>query len=65
MYNTFTQPNIPTQDLPSWLFHEGTPEMELQYIFLVLTAPVKEFKAVNNSISRVIWVMIAKPEDFV
>ncbi len=33
--------------------------------FLVLTAPAKEFKAVNNSISKVIWVMIAKPEDSV
>ncbi len=33
--------------------------------FCVLTAPAKEFKAVNNSISKVIWVMVAKPEDSV
>ncbi len=33
--------------------------------FHVLTAPVKELKKVNNSISRVIRVLIAKPEDSV
>ena len=33
--------------------------------FRVLTAPAKEFKAINNSISRVIWVMIDKQEDSV
>ncbi len=33
--------------------------------FSVLTAPAKEFKAVNNSISRMIRVMITKPEDSV
>ncbi len=33
--------------------------------FQVLTAPAKEFKTINNSISRVIRVMIAKPEDSV
>ncbi len=33
--------------------------------FQVLTAPAKEFKTVNNSISRVIWVLIDKPEDSV
>ncbi len=33
--------------------------------FQVLIAPAKEFKAVNNSISRVIRVMIDKPEDSV
>ncbi len=31
----------------------------------VLTAPAKEFKTVNNSISRVIRVLIDKPEDSV
>ncbi len=29
----------------------------------VLTVPAKEFKTVNNSISRVIRVLIDKPED--
>ncbi len=33
--------------------------------FRVLTAPAKQFKEVNNSISKVIWVMVAKPEDSV
>ncbi len=33
--------------------------------FLVLTAPAKQFKAVNNSISKAIRVMVAKPEDSV
>ncbi len=33
--------------------------------FQVLTAPAKEFKTVNNSISRVIRVLIDKPEDSV
>ncbi len=33
--------------------------------FLVLTEATKEFKAVNNSISRMIRVMIDKPEDSV
>ncbi len=33
--------------------------------FQVLTAPAKEFKMINNSISRVIRVIIDKPEDFV
>ncbi len=33
--------------------------------FLVLTAPAKEFKAVNNSIIWMIWVMIDKLEDSV
>ncbi len=31
--------------------------------FRVLTAPAKEFKAVHNSVSKVIRVMVAKPED--
>ncbi len=30
-----------------------------------LTVPAKEFKTVNNSISRVIRVLIDKPEDYV
>ncbi len=30
-----------------------------------LTAPVKQFKAVSNSISKAIRVMVAKPEDSV
>ncbi len=33
--------------------------------FQVLTAPAKQIKAVNNSISKVIRVMVAKPEDSV
>ncbi len=33
--------------------------------FQVLTAPAKELKTVNNSISRVIRVLIDKPEDSV
>ncbi len=33
--------------------------------FHVLTAPSKEFKTVNNSISRVIRVLIDKTEDSV
>ncbi len=33
--------------------------------FQVLTAPAKEFKTVNNSISRVIRVLMDKPEDSV
>ncbi len=33
--------------------------------FQVLTAPAKEFETVNNSISRVIRVLIDKPEDSV
>ncbi len=33
--------------------------------FQVLTAPAKEFKTINNSISRVIRVMITEPEDSV
>ncbi len=33
-------------------------------MFLVLTAPAKQFKAVNNSISKVIRVMITKPGGF-
>ncbi len=35
------------------------------YVRPPLTAPAKEFKAVNNSISKVIQVMVAKPEDSV
>ncbi len=38
-------------------------EMELRLGFQVLTAPAKEFKTINNSIARVIRVMIDKPED--
>ncbi len=37
---------------------KGTPVS-----FQVVTAPAKEFKMVNNSISRVIRVMIDKPDD--
>ena len=33
--------------------------------FLVLTAPAREFKMMNNSISTVIGIMIDKPEDSV
>ncbi len=43
-------------------------ELELEWSplsFQVWTAPAKEFKTVNNSISRVIRVLIDKPEDFV
>ncbi len=40
-------------------------EMELPVGFQVLTAPAKEFKTINNSFSRVIRVMIDKPEDSV
>ncbi len=40
-------------------------DMELSVGFQVLTTPAKEFKTINNSISRVIQVMIDKPEDTV
>ncbi len=33
--------------------------------FYVLTAPAKPFKAVNNSISKMIRLTVAKPEDSV
>ncbi len=40
-------------------------EMEVPLSCQVLTAPAKKFKTVNNSISRVIRVLIDKPEDSV
>ncbi len=41
-------------------------EMEVPLLSCqVLTVPAKEFKTVNNSISKVIRVLIDKPEDSV
>ncbi len=50
-HSTFTQLDKPTHDSSKLL--------------LVLTAPTKEFKAVSNSVSRIIEVMEAKLEDSV